>query len=178
MACMLDANVLSYAVQHVIGPQPKDDDARAMLAASHRLVSSLSEVWIPAIAFAEFGRRYDIAQLSIDPDSLRIEPFVGSHAIRAAELLRQHRALHGFCAKCLSVPTDEPCKKCARLRAVSDKVNDAYIVATAGMTSGVDVLYSCDSGPKAFARHFASLEVREPGRDFGPLFAEKPPGPA
>ena len=151
MSAMIDTDVLSHALEYDVSAEASTDEERATLRRqkdSEALIRSLDIIRVPAIVMAETYREFPKAELDaiIGPRGIFAVPFTGAMADLAAQTLSAHRARVETCSRCFNAKDSKVCPVCKLAVPKARKTNDAYIVATAILTDGIDVLYSYDSG--------------------------------
>lgn len=178
MSAMVDTNVMTYALDFdssTDATAPTNDAERRLLTMqkdSHRLLSSLEDLRISAIVWAELSRRFQKEVLDAffaGKGRIYIVPFTALMAEEASRALAALRGSPAVCSTCKRpLESTPPCPACKLHRSVSQRVNDAFIVASAKL-SGVDRLYSFYVGMIAFGKAMG-FDVRKPEPAEGPLF--------
>jgi predicted nucleic acid-binding protein len=174
MDFMIDAQVLIFAC---INPNElpditKENPKLALWMAESKALVEGHGVRICAVAWTESIRALnddEARELAKFRNNIRIESLEPDAAERAAELLREHKALKDICPKCHNANSDNACEVCGTKLHKSSRLADALILAQAAVDPTVKVLYSCDRGVHKLAP-LAKVRVEYP--TVGPLFAK------
>lgn len=189
---MIDANVLIYAARM---PRKEDNESlRDLVRVSKEFVAQLPMVRMASVSVAEVFRRLtateraELAARNVDVDGIFAEPLTGDMARLAAELVNRRTPSRDMvCRKCQNIlphNDQKPCQECGAKISPHQRLDDAFIVATAALTKGVEFLASADDGVVELGRvlHLpeikklfpavTGLRVGPVALDFGPMFSE------
>lgn len=164
---MIDANVLIFAARS----HHSDDtsDIRELIQDSKQVVMRLPVIRMSAVSMAEVARRMttaeyrSLAEMGKPFDDVFAEPLTGDIGRLAAGLVNRRSHSDKLCRRCQNVlpKTDQkPCSGCGGTPSPHRRLDDAFIVATAAMTKGVQTLITADNGLIELGKLLTDPDIR------------------
>ena len=175
--CMIDTNVLQYAIFGAVGYPGTRPDHRLLFDSSLDLVRRLKRIRISAITWSEINRNIRKPHFTVIREwqmRMIVVPVTEEIATLAAALLSVKTGQERTCPRCLNSLQTAPCKACNAVLPKSSHLADALILSTAEIRNDVEVLYSLDGGVKSYVDqgHVHNCVVRRPPNPNGPLFEQ------